>query len=209
MNAAIDIIIIILKNWNSYKGDDGNEYEYVGMDTLRYDTENINLWAPKYLLNQIIRQVPVPDNRRYVSDKAQKLWDKLTDDNIWKYNYQDSVKVTNNRDMKVKKYKGSSKKYVEAVVGDSFTFNDVFHDEHIIPIDVIIAELRNIKKIEISAEKVAEILNKICICRITKEEDRNIKPRSNRPFDLKKAYKEAYKQNGVIVSKLEETLINQ
>ena len=207
MNVAIDIIITFLKNWHSYK-ENGTTYEYLGAPTDKYNSECINLWAPRYLLGQILRQIPV--TKKYVSDEAQKLWNQLTNEDIWKYNYQDKVQ-TKNKDVIVKKYKGASKTAEDKkgkAVGNSFIFREVFHDEHIIPIAVIIDELLELKDGEITPEKVAEIIDKICICRITKEEDRKIKPRSNRPPNLLKAYNEAYIPNQVKITSLEEELKN-
>lgn len=208
MNVAIDIIITFLKNWNSYN-ENGTTYGYLGAPTDKYNTECINLWSPKYLLGQILRQIPV--TKKYVSDEAQKLWDQLTDEDIWKYNYQDKVQ-TKNKDVIVKKYKGASKTAEDKegkAVGNSFIFREVFHDEHIIPIAVIIEELLKLKDGEITPEKIAQIIDKICICRITKEEDRKIKVRSNRPFNLLIVYEQIYKQEQVIITSLEEELKNQ
>lgn len=208
MNVAIDIIITFLKNWHSYN-ENGTTYGYLGAPTDKYNTECINLWSPKYLLGQILRQIPV--TKKYVSDAAQELWDQLTDDDIWKYNYQDKVQ-TKNKDVNVKKYKGASKTAEDEEgkeVGNSFIFREVFHDEHIIPIAVIIEELLELKGGEITPEKVAKIIDKICICRITKEEDRKIKPRYKRSPDLSEAYETAYKPNKVNITSLEEELKNQ
>lgn len=209
MNVAIDIIITFLKNWHSYN-ENGTNYEYLGAPTDKYNTERINLWAPRYLLGQILRQIPV--TKKHVSDAAQELWNQLTDEDIWKYNYQDKVQ-TKNEDVTVKKYKGASKTPEDKkgkAVGDSFIFREVFHDEHIIPIAVIIDELLDLKdsEIEITPEKVAEIIDKICICRITKEEDRKIKPRYKRSPKLSEAYETAYKPHNVKITSLEEELKN-
>lgn len=207
MNVAINIIMSFLKNWNSYE-ENGKTYEYLGTPTDKYNSECINLWAPRYLLGQILRQIPV--TKKHVSDEAQKLWDQLTDEDIWKYNYQDKVQ-TKNKDVIVKKYKGASKTAEDKkgkAVGNSFIFREVFHDEHIIPIAVIIDELLELKDSKITPEKVAEIIDKICICRITKEEDREIKPRYKRSPKLLEAYETAYKPNNVKITSLEKELKN-
>lgn len=206
MNVAIDIIIVFLKNWNSYK-ENGTTYEYLGAPTDKYNTECINLWSPKYLLGQILRQIPV--TKKHVSDAAQELWNQLTDEDIWKYNYQDKVPVTKNQKTIVNRYSGASNNASAGSVGKDFIFRDVFHDEHIIPIAVIIEELLNLKDSEITPEKVAEIIDKICICRITKEEDRKIKPRYKRSPNLSEAYETAYKPNEVKITSLEKELKNQ
>ena len=139
------------------------------------------------------------------------MWNQLTNEDIWKYNYQDKVLVKENKDVIVKKYKGASKTAEDKegkAVGNIFIFREVFHDEHIIPIAVIIDELLKLKDGEITPEKVAEIIDKICICRITKEEDRKISPRYKRSSNLSEAYETAYKPNQVKITSLEEELRN-
>ena len=207
MNVAIDIIITFLKNWHSYD-ENGTTYGYLGAPTDKYNAECINLWSPKYLLGQILRQIPV--TKKYVSNAAQELWNQLTDEDIWKYNYQDKVQVpVKNQKTIVYRYSGASNNASVGSVGKDFIFRDVFHDEHIIPIAVIIKELLNLKNSEITPEKVAEIIDKICICRITKEEDRKIKPRYKRSPKLSEAYETAYKPKKVIITSLENELKNQ
>lgn len=206
MNVAIDIIITFLKNWNSYK-ENGKTYEYLGRASDKYNAECINLWSPRYLLGQILRQIPV--TKKHVSDAAQELWDQLTDEDIWKYNYQDKVQVpVKNQKTEVNRYSGASNNASTGSVGKDFIFRDVFHDEHIIPIAVIINELLELKDSEITPEKVAEIIDKICICRITKGEDRKISPRYKRSSNLSEAYETAYKPNQVKITSLEEELRN-
>lgn len=206
MNVAIDIIITFLKNWHSYN-ENGTTYGYLGAPTDKYNAECINLWSPKYLLGQILRQIPV--KKKHVSDAAQELWNQLTDEDIWKYNYQDKVPVTEgNQKTIVNKYSGASKNALVESIGKDFIFRDVFHDEHIIPIAVIIEELLKLKDSEITPEKVAKIIDKICICRITKEEDRKITPRYKRSSDLSEAYETAYKPNQVKITSLEKELRN-
>ena len=207
MNVAIDIIITFLKNWHSYN-ENGTNYEYLGATTDKYNAESINLWAPRYLLGQILRQIPV--TKKYVSDAAQELWDQLTDEDIWKYNYQDKVQVpVKNQKTIVNRYSGASNNALVESVGKDFIFREVFHDEHIIPIAVIIDELLKLKDGKITPENIAKIIDKICICRITKEEDRKIKPRYKRSSDLSEAYETAYKPNKVKITSLEEELTNQ
>jgi hypothetical protein len=108
----------------------------------------------------------------------------------------------------VNKYSGASKNALVESIGKDFIFRDVFHDEHIIPIAVIIEELLKLKDSEITPEKVAKIIDKICICRITKEEDRKITPRYKRSSDLSEAYETAYKPNQVKITSLEKELRN-
>ena len=56
-------------------------------------------------------------------------------------------------------------------------YNDVFHDEHIIPLEMIINELKEIKKPDINEDtynQVRKILDKIYICKMLKSEDRDL-----------------------------------
>ena len=81
------------------------------------------------------------------------------------------------------------------VKGDSFLYREVFHDEHMITICDIINELLNLEVV--SEENVIDILNKIYVCRMLKEEDRNLKPKNHRTTDLKYVIEEVYDKCGI------------
>jgi len=59
----------------------------------------------------------------------------------------------------------------------------------------IINELLNLEVV--SEENVIDILNKIYVCRMLKEEDRNLKPKNHRTTDLKYVIEEVYDKCGI------------
>lgn len=191
-NVVLDIIIEFVK---ALKNKDG------AMET------NINgtmykIWNCKYLLNQILRQWHTPNERWYISKKAKDLWDKL---NVGKpienYHYTDKVICNNEIPVEVKIFKGSSNHFDTATLKKGchpFNFNSIFHEEHIVPISVIIEQLCNLN--ELNYKNVEEILNKISICRILKEEDKDLNAnhsKKNRPCDPIKVLNETYKKAGI------------
>ncbi len=157
--------------------------------------------GPKYLLGQIIRQYELPPEQQYISAAARQLWEKLSKDNIWKYCYRQRVRCTNTQPIRILEYRGNEKKpYRERMVtaGNSFVFRDVFHDEHMIPIKVILEQL--VRLPEPTYTEVAAVLKNIAVCRILKEEDRRIFPKYNREYNLENA-KRLYNSFGVEITK--------
>ncbi len=63
--------------------------------------------------------------------------------------------------------------------------------EHMTPVADIIKELKALN--DITPENVKAILDKIHVCRVTKEEDRNIKPKYGRGIDIESIKSNAYK----------------
>lgn len=160
------------------------------------------LWASSYLLNQILRQWNIPSNHSYVSVKAKNLWDKLSSKNIFDYHYTNMVICENKEPIKVKIYKGAENKYFETnlIYGNKFKFNSVFHEEHIIPISTIIENLCSLE--ELNYENVENVLNKISICKILKEEDKNLNKehlKTNRPCDINFVLNNLYNKVGIEV----------
>ena len=180
-NNVLDIIIEFVKAVN----DSNSIKTFIG-------GKEYKICAAKYLLGQIIRQYEIPEDHYYISYEAEKLWGLLSNDDIWKYCYRAIVQCDTNNNLIVKKYRNNEKNPSEQEIkhGDKFIFRDVFHDEHIVPIKVIIENLLSLT--DLTYENVENILDKIYICRILKSEDRNIPQKSNRPFDFEKAKKEVY-----------------
>ena len=180
-NSVLDIIIEFVRAVNN----NNSIQTFIG-------GKEYKICAAKYLLGQIIRQYEIPEDHYYISYEAEKLWNQLSNDDIWKYCYRAIVQCDTNNNLIVKKYKNNEKipRKQEIKHGDKFIFRDVFHDEHIVPIKVIIENLLSLT--DLTYENVEKILDKIYICRILKSEDRNIKQKSNRPFDFQKAKKEVY-----------------
>ena len=196
-NPILDIIISVLDNtkYYSYNGKTATKIEYES------GGEIYTLWNANYLLGQIIRQYKIAESNFYISKAALDAWSAISDSDILNYSYRDKVKCTKGpADVKV--YKGASSQYEEVTVDrdNTFVFNDIFHDEHIIPINVVIKELRGLT--DYNYESVSEILNKICICRMLKEEDRRIKEKSKRPFDAEAVITEIYAKYGIKALKL-------
>lgn len=211
-NATIEIIYTILKNCEKYKSDanckectkngttqcNGCQWHYIPQEK-----GGRIIWGVDYLLGQIIRQIDVPAERKHLSVGAKEKWKELGFDekDIWKYNYQDWISC--NTSVTAIKYKGASKNGVEVSVAKNggFTFREVFHDEHIVPIHDILEELFKMPKEQLTHEIISEYLDKIHICRILKSEDRKICPKYKRgcELDYKKIYEKYYVTKGVII----------
>lgn len=118
------------------------------------------LWACKYLLNQVLRQINVPPERWYVSIKAKELWSELSDDDFFKYTYNNKVAVKKDYCSKqIGLYKGAQNQPYGYLSEEQFAFNDIFHDDHIVPISVIEAELIALENP--TTEAVSEIIDSI------------------------------------------------
>lgn len=177
-----------------------NLLEGIKNDNKLVDSSTINgkitLRGCKYLLNQTIRQYSLPDNHYFVSEKAKELWDKISTDNMFNYEYKNEVTKNVPGEVLINKYSGNEKKARKAEVlkyGQKFTYNDVFTDEHIVPVNNIIDELLNLSIL--SYNEIEKVLDKIYICKMLKSEDRAIKNQRNRSTDYREVvvfdYKEA------------------
>ena len=141
--------------------------------------------SAKYLLNQVIRQLKVPDCNIFISKNAWAQWKSLTDDNIMCKFYKDPVRAK--IDCELEQYIGNKKEPSNSIKvnsGSCFSFNDVFHDEHIIPIKVIIDQLCALSESELTYENIEKILKKIYLCKILKSEDRSIIHKFNRANNI-------------------------
>jgi hypothetical protein len=185
-NIVLDLIIAFIKG---KKASDKN-VTYLDKEK-EYTIHNAD-----YLLPQIIRHYNVPPNRYRLSKKAKEKWTELTlyGENINNYYHRESIECKNNG-ITVKMYKGAEHEGITKVLnkGDKFTYNDVFHNEHMIPINKIIKKLEELP--ELTYDSVSDILDKIWVCRILKEEDRAIESKYsiNRSMDIDEVIKTAYK----------------
>lgn len=153
--------------------------------------------GPKYLLGQIIRQYELPPEQYYVSSSAKALWETVSKDDMWKYTYRHYVKCENEKPVMIFEYTGNQNKPSrerEVSKGDGFVFRDVFHDEHMIPVSLIIDKLISLP--ELNYDNVKNILDSIYICRLLKFEDRNLPVKYKRPFDLQEVIK-MYNKAGI------------
>lgn len=169
------------------------------------EDNNLKIFSPKYLLNQILRQISITNNNYYISRLAIQKWKEISDDDIKNYSYRKIVTCNNEFPIFVKCYKNNSKQYEEKILtkGNKFTYKDVFHDEHMIPIDIIIKQLCDLdKNNNLSYENINKVLNQIYICKMLKEEDRKIKEKYKRPFNLTEIIENIYKPVGINIIKL-------
>lgn len=73
----------------------------------------------------------------------------------------------------------------------------MFHVDHIVPVKLILSELLNLKVI--NSLNVSNILQKMYLCRILKEEDRRIGRTSGRTLSYKNNIVNVYNIYGIIV----------
>lgn len=152
-----------------------------------------------YLLGQLIRNYSQDWNHYLISEEALKTWKALTDDDmrfIWGRN---KVNCTKDNDLILYKYKGNSNDSEEVKIkkGDTFTYNDIFHDEHIVTISDIEKELLALE--DVTKENVIRILDKIYVCRMLKVEDRGIYPKRHRSNNYREVLDGPYKKAGIKV----------
>ena len=173
MDSTIINIIIDLVN-----GCKGNDIIVDDFDRSQLQMKNCN-----YLLGQVIRNCLVPEDRWYISEAAIDYWNKITDEDIWKYEYADKIKITKSDVLKnIGLYKGGKSKpeYTTKRRGDIIQFNDLFHDEHMVDVSTIKKEIEKLNPI--TPEGVKIILDQM---RILKEEDKRISTKSGRGTDMK------------------------
>ncbi len=192
-NVVLDIIIEFIK---ACKG------ERKAIEHRTGEGEVLAIQSTEYLLGQIIRQYAIDISHHFVSVAAMEKWKKISSEPIFKYWYRMAVTKTTEGVAEVEKCVGSSKKFMEIKLekGDTFIFRDVFHDEHIVPVNMIIKEL--VKLQEPNYSNVKEILDKIYVCRMLKTEDRNIKNKSKRSLDYEKVIANEYRNVGIEVKRM-------
>lgn len=189
-NRVLDLIIFWIK---------GIKNNFILSD--KFEDENLSIGNCGYLLGQTLRQYAVPEDHYFVSDEAYKLWLKIRTDSIFNYTYRDKIVKNNDDVVFIDKYKGSERKpYQENVqlsIGDSFIFNDVFTDEHVVPINIIIKELISLQIYDYPSVK--NILDKIYICKMLKGEDYRIAKRSKRSINYEEVINNDYIDAGIII----------
>ena len=179
------VLNIIIEFLNGCKNDgkivDENKDEYCAIHNCHY------------LLGQIIRNYHVEYNHYYISENALEFWKKITDKPFFKFWYRDKVTMEKEDSVVVKEYVGNSKHHTERElnINDKFTFRDVFHDEHMVPIKMILDELLALDNP--NYDNVKKILDKIYICRMLKEEDRDLENKYNRSTNINEVINNDYK----------------
>lgn len=157
-----------------------------------------NMIAYNYILNQAIREYIIPDNNWHLSEAAKELWDSITSDHIEMFDYNQPITCDRANQTPAIKYTGGNSKGKDVKIGknDTMAFNKLFTAEHMTPVADIIKELKALD--DITPENVKAILDKIHVCRVTKEEDRNIKPKYGRGTDIEKIKRNAYKDTPLV-----------
>lgn len=157
-----------------------------------------NLIPYDYLLNQAIRQYIILEENWHLSKAAKELWDSITSEDIRKYNYKQPITCDRAEQTPAKKFVGNNSTGSDIKIkrGDRIPFNKLFSAEHMTPIADIIKEIKALN--DITPENVKAILDKIHICRVTKEEDRKINPKYGRGIDIEKIKRNAYKDTPLV-----------
>ena len=130
----------------------------------------------RYLLGQSIRQYDVPEENYHISQAAKERWDELSNDCIRNYWYRKQVKCDKLTVAKrFKLYKGSEKEGKEELLnpGDPLVFRQMFHEEHTIPVSLIMNELTGSSKIS-TMKDIEGLLDSMHISILLKDEDRDI-----------------------------------
>ncbi len=131
----------------------------------------------RYLLLQSIRQYDIPLSKRHVSERAFNRWNDLTSQCIKDCHYRDKVicdRLTGSK--KYDLFKGASGTGCPTTLTtkSTFLFREMFHEDHVIPVSVILEELKKIKNTTIGENDIKALLNEMHLCVLLKEEDRNI-----------------------------------
>ncbi len=153
-----------------------------------------NMIPYRYLLNQAIRQYIIPDENWHLSVKAKALWESITSEkHIEKYNYKQLIDCDRANQTHAKKFDGANSKGSDIKIkrGDKISFNKLFTAEHMTPVADIIKELESLPAI--TPANVEAVLDKIHICRVTKEEDKSIQPKYGRGTNYNNIIAGAYK----------------
>ncbi|MBR7112057.1 MAG: hypothetical protein IKC75_03960 [Clostridia bacterium] len=164
------------------------------------DAKQTVLQDCRYLLNQIIRQLKLPRDHYFVSQKARELWNKISTDSIFNYTYRDKVVKNVDGEVFVDKYRGGEgapHKSEQLRRGNSFIYRDVFTDEHAVTVKNIIDELLLLT--EYNYDSIEKILDKLYVCKMLKSEDRAIANKKNRSTDYREVIVFDYKDAGISV----------
>ena len=185
--AIIKSIIVLLKAYRTFHG--------------QINIDKAALISFRYLLGQSIRQYDIPIENYHISQAAFERWEQLSKDKIERYHYRDLVKCNNLTKLyRFKQFKGASKSGNPRKLhpNGSFVFRDMFHEDHVIPVSLILNELIKIKTVDENSVKVQ--LNKMHICIILKEEDRKLGRTINRTANFLDTINNVYKPKGISLS---------
>lgn len=177
-----------------------------GYKKLKEEASKKEIDSLRYLLGQAIRQYDVPKENYHISQAAKERWDELSNDYILNYWYHKQVKCDKlTASKRYKLYKGSEKEGKEVLlhIGDSFVFREMFHEEHTIPVSLIMRELTDDPNIS-TKKDIKELLNRMHICILLKDEDRAINAKfgitKDRSLIFSDNIKDIYNKCGVTLS---------
>lgn len=148
----------------------------------------------KYLISQSIREYDIPSVNWHLSEKAHHRWNELSTEDIMEYHYRDIVICDKlSEDKTYLMYKGASKTGSPQTLsnGSPFPFNNMFHEDHVIPVSLIFAEMVKMKTV--SRKAIEELLNGMHICILLKEEDRDLGRTKGRSLNYETTKKNIYK----------------
>ena len=151
-----------------------------------------------YLLGQSIRQYDIPSGNHHVSQEAHRRWTELSTDDINKYHYKDKVVCDNLcGSVTYDYYKGANKFGEPATLskGSVFDFRQMFHEDHVIPVSLILGQMIQMQTPNNKA--IENLLNKMHLCIILKEEDRKIGRTKGRSLVYSDTIEKVYNSSGV------------
>ena len=115
------------------------------------------------MLRDVIRKFKVDRDHVYISNNAQKLWNNIMVKNdMYNYQYTDRIICTKKSDSKVKLYKSNENKPFSTTtlsLGNEYKYNNIFHDDHMIPLSVLINRLTSYDRI--NEKEVNEVLKNL------------------------------------------------
>lgn len=74
-------------------------------------------------------------------------------------------------------------------------FREMFHEDHVIPVSLIKEKLVDLNPM--NEKEIKELLEKMHICVILKDEDRKISRTKDRPFDFEETINDIYSDAGI------------
>lgn len=167
-----------------------------------YRSYNMDHKSAGYILNHTLRQIYIPLERYYVSEKAESLWNAISSKRMVDFHYNDKA-INEFEDISLPMYVGASKMPKEHRIvrkGESFSCREVFHEDHIIPISRITEALLRMKTP--NDNEVMKVIQSIEICRMLKSEDRLVWIRSSRPYDEDAVIGTIYRSLGIVLKKM-------
>lgn len=157
--------------------------------------------ALRYLMGQIIRQYDIPKTHWHISEGAKLRWTMLNGGNIKDYHYQDTVTCEKlHTPITYELFIGAQKTGTQTTLsnGSAFPFRQMFHEDHVIPVSLILDELAKLNYI--NETTIQGILNQMHLCVILKEEDRKIGRTKGRSLCFASTIQNTYTPAGVILA---------